>query len=73
MAMADVTLLVPSTDTQHIQELQLMMIHLMCELIEEHILSQALPQMKSHTVTLFERKSPRRRRHPAHRVGTLVQ
>jgi D-inositol-3-phosphate glycosyltransferase len=33
-ALADTSIVVPSTDTQHIQETQIVIIHLLCELIE---------------------------------------
>jgi len=35
LSLADVAIVVPSTDTQHIQELQLVLIHLLCALVEE--------------------------------------
>jgi D-inositol-3-phosphate glycosyltransferase len=35
--LADLAVIVPSTDTQHIQEVQIVMIHLLCELVEEHL------------------------------------
>src|SRR5207247_2636122 len=35
--LADVPLIVPSEDIQHIQEVQLVLIHLLCELIEERV------------------------------------
>ena len=34
-SLADVAIIVPSTDTQHIQELQPVLIHLLCALVEE--------------------------------------
>ena len=32
--LADVAVVVPSSDTQHIQEVQIVVIHLLCELVE---------------------------------------
>ncbi len=37
-ALADVALVVPSTDTQHIQEVHTVVMHALCELIEEYVL-----------------------------------
>lgn len=39
LSLADVAIVVPSTDTQHIQELQLVIIHLLCELVEERMMA----------------------------------
>ncbi len=36
--LADVSLIVPSTDTQHIQEVHTVTMHALCELVEEHVL-----------------------------------
>lgn len=38
-AIADLSIVVPATETQRIQEVQLLVIHLLCELIEEHLLT----------------------------------
>ena len=37
--MADISIIVPATDTQHIQEVQIFIIHLLCELVEERLMS----------------------------------
>jgi phosphoheptose isomerase len=37
--LAEVALIVPSTDTQHIQEAHGVIIHLLCELVERHVLA----------------------------------
>jgi D-inositol-3-phosphate glycosyltransferase len=39
LSLADIAIVAPSTDTQHIQELQLVIIHLVCDLVEERILA----------------------------------
>jgi phosphoheptose isomerase len=39
--LADVAVTVPSTDTQHIQEVHLVVVHLLCELIEARLLADA--------------------------------
>ncbi len=39
--LADVCVLVPSSDTQHIQEVQIVAIHLLCELVEEQLAANA--------------------------------
>ncbi len=42
-SLADVALIVPSTDTQHIQEVHTVVMHALCELVEEHILRVPQP------------------------------
>jgi phosphoheptose isomerase len=37
--LADIAIVVPALETQRIQEVQLLIIHLLCELIEEHLLA----------------------------------
>jgi len=37
---ADIPVVVPSTETQHIQEVQIVVIHLICELVEKNYLAQ---------------------------------
>ena len=37
--LADTAIVVPSTDTQRIQEVHILVIHLLCELIEERLVS----------------------------------
>jgi phosphoheptose isomerase len=37
--LADLSIVVPTTDTQHIQEVQIVVLHLLCELIEEQLKS----------------------------------
>ena len=44
-ALSDVSIVVPSYDTQHIQEVQALVIHLLCELIEEQVMSGRRPQV----------------------------
>ena len=41
--LADVALTVPSADTQHIQEVHLVVVHLLCELIEARLLAADTP------------------------------
>ena len=41
--LADVALIVPSADTQHIQEVHTVVMHALCELVEEHVLR--VPQL----------------------------
>lgn len=36
---ADIAIIVPALETQRIQEVQLLIIHLLCELVEEHLLT----------------------------------
>jgi D-inositol-3-phosphate glycosyltransferase len=44
-ALSDVALIVPSYDTQHIQEVQSLVIHLLCELVEEQVMSGRRTQL----------------------------
>jgi phosphoheptose isomerase len=38
-ALADVALVVPSDDTQHVQEVHIVLIHLLCQLVEDRVLA----------------------------------
>ncbi|HEY9604376.1 MAG TPA: glycosyltransferase, partial [Allocoleopsis sp.] len=38
--LADLSIVVPASDTQHIQEVQIVVLHLLCELIEEQLKSE---------------------------------
>ena len=38
--LADISIIVPSKAPQHIQEVQIFVIHLLCELVEERLMSQ---------------------------------
>ena len=40
-ALADVPIVVPATETQRIQEVHILVIHLLCELIEDQLLTTA--------------------------------
>ena len=40
--LADISLIVPSSDTQHIQEAQIVLIHILCELVEERLMTEKL-------------------------------
>ncbi len=42
-ALADVALVVPSADTQHIQEVHTVVMHVLCELVEEYVLRVPQP------------------------------
>jgi len=45
--LADVAVTVPSSDTQHIQEVQLVVVHLLCELIEARLLAAAAAPVRT--------------------------
>lgn len=67
--LADVSIIVPSSDTQHIQEVQLMLIHTLCELVEEQLaakgwLTNIIPAPKASPQNLWQLSSsaPRRTR-----------
>ena len=60
---ADVVLMVPSTDRHYIEEAQLVLVHLLCGLVEERLLSR---DKDPHTVALGRIwEIPRRRRRPS--------
>jgi phosphoheptose isomerase len=42
--LADIAFTVPSSDTQHIQEVHTVLIHLVCELVERHVVAGAEPR-----------------------------
>jgi phosphoheptose isomerase len=61
--LADVALVVPSSKTRHVQEVQLVLIHLLCKLIEERL--AATPTLHSTIKPETERSSERsRQRNP---------
>lgn len=54
-SLADHCLLVPSSEPQHIQEVQIVMIHLLCELVEEWWMTEPSSALKPHpSTTVFE-------------------
>jgi D-inositol-3-phosphate glycosyltransferase len=60
--MADVAITVPSADTQHIQEVHLVVVHLLCELIEARLLADAPAPAR----TIWAEREPTR---PARRAA----
>ena len=60
--MADVAITVPSADTQHIQEVHLVVVHLLCELIEARLLADAPAPAR----TIWDEREPTR---PARRAA----
>jgi phosphoheptose isomerase len=44
---ADIAIVVPAVETQRIQEVQILVIHLLCELLEEHLLTVNMSQSQS--------------------------
>ncbi|MBL1178641.1 glycosyltransferase [Pantanalinema sp. GBBB05] len=44
--MADMAIVIPALETQRIQEVQILVIHLLCELLEEHLLTTNSSQTK---------------------------
>ncbi|AGY57190.1 glycosyltransferase [Gloeobacter kilaueensis] len=57
--LADLAAVVPSTDTQHIQEVQIVLIHLLCELVEQRMQPAAIPVADTPALHLWDH--PRRR------------
>jgi hypothetical protein len=69
-----VALIIPSTDEQHIQEVQIVLVHLLCELVEERLaagLALASAASAAEPPRWRERKGPRRRgrEFAAHEAG----
>lgn len=61
--LADISIIVPSFDTQHIQEVQVVVIHLLCELVEERLMSsQSLITNRRPLAIHSHRRKVRRRR-----------
>ena len=58
--LADVAVTVPSPDTQHIQEVHLVVVHLLCELIEARMLADAPAAAR----TIWEQPEPSRAARP---------
>jgi len=54
--LADVAITVPSADTQHIQEVHLVVVHLLCELIEARLLADAPAPAR----TIWDQREPAR-------------
>jgi DNA-binding MurR/RpiR family transcriptional regulator len=48
--LADLSIIVPATDTQHIQEVQIVVLHLLCELVEEQLKSSQLSLVESQPI-----------------------
>jgi DNA-binding MurR/RpiR family transcriptional regulator len=58
--LADVAVTVPSADTQHIQEVHLVVVHLLCELIEARLLADAPAPAR----TIWDEPEPSRAARP---------
>jgi phosphoheptose isomerase len=62
--LADVSVVVPSTDVQHIQEVHLVAIHMICALLEERLKAHPLPspeaQVQEHRVSEGRRRRGRK-------------
>jgi phosphoheptose isomerase len=59
-SLADVAVTVPSADTQHIQEVHLVVVHLLCELIEARLLADAPAPAR----TIWDQTEPTRAARP---------
>jgi D-inositol-3-phosphate glycosyltransferase len=60
-ALADISIIVPSDDTQHIQAVQLVVSHLLCELVEQRLLT-GWPEQWGDAAALAAAQPVRRRR-----------
>jgi len=64
--LADVTLVVPSADHAHVQEVQMVLVHQLCELVENRLLAGGpLPGALSRAAAWEPGRPPRRRRREA--------
>jgi glycosyltransferase involved in cell wall biosynthesis/phosphoheptose isomerase len=59
--LADVALLVPSSDPAHVQEVQTVLVHLLCELVEQRLVSGGLKQAPAAPTAKAPAGGPRRR------------
>jgi D-inositol-3-phosphate glycosyltransferase len=59
--LADQTILVPAADTQRIQEVQILIIHLLCELVEEQVMRERAAQHPERAQEMHLRPLPPRR------------
>lgn len=62
--LADISIIVPSFDTQHIQEVQVVVIHLLCELVEERLMSSQSLSNQPLVIHSHQRKVRRRSPNP---------
>jgi phosphoheptose isomerase len=68
--LADVALTVPSSDTPHIQEVHLVLIHMLCGLVEERVLSSGTPELRARPAAKeSSRRTGRRARQGRQRVA----
>ena len=54
--LADVAITVPCDDTQHIQEVQIVLIHLLCDLVEQQVVAH--DAAAAQAATLSRRRPP---------------
>jgi len=66
-SLADVAIVVPSNSTQHVQEVQLLVIHLCCELVEERLAAGLPVERPVPAVSPIAGKRPASRSHVARR------
>ncbi|MGE5594981.1 MAG: SIS domain-containing protein, partial [Hyphomicrobiales bacterium] len=59
LPLADIPLLVPSHDTQHVQEVQILLVHLVCDLVERRLAYSS--SARSSGRSPHDRRSDRRR------------
>jgi phosphoheptose isomerase len=60
--LADVSIVVPSARTPHIQEAQLVILHLLCELVEERVMREGYQAQAANIATPLAWDASRRRR-----------
>jgi D-inositol-3-phosphate glycosyltransferase len=66
--LTDIAIFVPSMDTQRIQEVQLVLIHLLCALIEERLLNDAAVQSSRPPALGFREHPPHNGQWPVRRL-----
>jgi D-inositol-3-phosphate glycosyltransferase len=71
--LVDVALTVPSSDTPHVQEVHLIILHVLCGLVEERVMCGGAPDRRAHPVAgPFSRGSGRRGRRGRDRVAAYA-
>jgi D-inositol-3-phosphate glycosyltransferase len=59
-SLADLCIVVPSSLTPHIQEVQIVILHLLCELVEERVMCEGLQSQAANVSTPLGWNAPRR-------------
>jgi D-inositol-3-phosphate glycosyltransferase len=66
--LADISIVVPSARTPHVQEAQLVILHLLCELVEERVMREGHQAQAANIATPLSWDASRRRRRTANKA-----